>query len=161
MAPNTPKPSSVNTASTSPYVEGCYTPRRGVGLGVAALEVDSVLFELLKPASNFRELTVRLAGTAPANATWAADATTLPAWMSLVPSSGVYHLPQNEGPITLLTANTVGVPMRIQPYTINLRFVITTDVPVEIIMPIIVTGNDTYHACNITFPCVLCKHCLR
>ena len=94
--PNVPVQLSTMSEVVTPYTHGCDTPRMGVGVGVAALAIESIVLELLKPTSGSRTLTLRMTGTMEALTTWSIDPSSVPPWLTLDAYSGI--LPQAASP---------------------------------------------------------------
>ena len=53
-------PSPTYSAAVTTFVLGCSTPREGTGVGLTALRVQDVVFDLIKPANDSRTLTLRM-----------------------------------------------------------------------------------------------------
>ena len=70
-------------------------------------------------------LNIRMGGTDEVDSIWTIDASSLPFWLSPSSVSGVIGATNQTGTLTL-TANTAGVPERVDPYTAALNVSVTS-----------------------------------
>eukprot|EP00966_Prymnesium_polylepis_P013977 322280-Prymnesium_polylepis.1 len=113
--------------AVTPFFLGCTTPREGAGVGIAALDVYEVVLSLTKPATASRTLTLRMAGTAERNSTWAIDPASVPGWLQLDRLSGDYTSQSNEAPIVQVTATTSGYLERPEGYEESIKLTVFSD----------------------------------
>lgn len=143
-APNSPMAVDTVSKLVSPYTHPCDTPRMGAGVGIASLEIDSIVLELLKPATDSRTLTLRMKGSKEANVTWAIDPNSVPSWMTLGATAGRYTSAADEANIVTLTAASDGLPESPSPYEAFLGLTVSASVDVKFAVPVIlfVTSRD-------------------
>jgi hypothetical protein len=133
-----PDPSGTYSQHVTPYIQslGCTTPREGVGVGIAAIEVAEVVLDLTKPATGSRTLTLRMAGTAETGSTWGIDSSSVPDWMQILnlsgsvltpPYGGSYGSMENEASVVTIVAITKGLFDRKDPYEERLRLSVFSD----------------------------------
>jgi hypothetical protein len=131
-----PMPSPTYSAAVTTFVLGCSTPREGTGVGLTALRVQDVVFDLIKPANDSRTLTLRMGGTAVGDATWAIDALSLPLWLYAEALRGNYTSLSDEAPIVTLTAVTSGFAERPEGYEQKLRLTVHADTETSFDVPV-------------------------
>ena len=112
---NKPIPSPDYSPELAPFLAaplGCSTPREGTGVGLAALDVQDVVFDLVKPATDTRTLTLKMGGTAMTSATWSIVPSSVPPWLAVADGyalNGTFGAHTNEVPPAMATAPTTPI----------------------------------------------------
>lgn len=117
-------------ASLAPYLPGygCATPRHPSDITVLEREsgarIAHVVLTLTKTGVNDEQsvaLRMHMGGTERAKAAWTVDRNSVPRWLSVSPLAGEISPDAQSAAFVTITANSKGMPERLEPYAAMLN----------------------------------------